>query len=562
MTFPDPTRTPRCRVLDDMGRSRTLDSSAASWVRLTPEPSVCGPTTHNMPVLLLGLGPAPQAAPPYALPHPATPPRQIVYLEAPAMAAQLPAPAARGVPEDWRGLTPEQLMPFLEACQKARTGAEIWLYAQESRLFSAFWGPVLGQVRAHLGGLTGLSRRGAEAPCRQTVLLPGEAHSLLTHELEAAFAARGYTPVRLPENPAACLAAVTARLRDERPALFLSVNLRGLDAEGTLAHLLAACGVPVAVWFVDNPWHCLSSLRLPWWQGLPLFVTDASFVEPLRRHGAASVHHLPLAAWYSPDSLPQAGPGPAAAGSEALNPVVFVGRSAFPQRDAFFAACRTPAVLLAEATARVHTTTPPHVHWWGEQLGVNAWWPGSACREAGFGAEQCALLRRRVWLAEAARHGLTVFGDAGWRTPPLSEQPIDLRPPLDYYGSLARVYAAAHVSLNVTSLLLPAGLTQRHFDVWAAGGFLLTDATPGLALFPPELTRDIALPVATDLGPALRRLANDPALRGHLQTAWQKEIASRHTYAHRVDAIIEQLQKDLVTPPNGQTLAKCPLPCA
>ena len=36
-------------------------------------------------------------------------------------------------------------------------------------------------------------------------------------------------------------------------------------------------------------------------------------------------------------------------------------------------------------------------------------------------------------------------------------------------------------------------LTQRHFDVWAAGGFLLTDRTPGLDIFPRELVEPIVL---------------------------------------------------------------------
>ena len=54
-------------------------------------------------------------------------------------------------------------------------------------------------------------------------------------------------------------------------------------------------GIPVALWFVDNPWHVLSGVRLPWWQHAHIYVTDASFVDGLKAQGAERVCHLPLA---------------------------------------------------------------------------------------------------------------------------------------------------------------------------------------------------------------------------------------------------------------------------
>lgn len=526
----------RLRVTDGMGRSRTLDDSPAAWACLAEAPP-------GAPLLLLGLGPAPLSAPPVAASGHAS---RIAYLEAPEMAAQCPAPAERGVPNAWQQLTPEDLADFLDSPLRSGENRDenrpaIWLYTQEARLFSDFWGPLLGTLRARLLGI----RRGPEDPTAPVVLLPGEASGLLIHELEEAFTAHGLAVRRLPVEPEACLAATTAFLQDARPTLFFSVNLQGLDAEGALAHLLEACDVPVAVWFVDNPWHCLSRLRLPWWRRLTLFVTDESFIYPLQRHGAACVKHLPLAAWYTPDRLPC----PDSKTLEhfaPLRPVVFVGRSAFPDRNAFFAGCRLPDTLLQDAMALLDSKTPPHVHWWGERLALERYWPGPACREAGWGAEQCSSRRRSLWLGEAAPHGLTVFGDQGW-LPVLQDRataarPPDLRPPLDYYGALPRLYAAARYSLNVTSLLLPSGLTQRHFDVWMAGGFLLTDATPGLALFDPELVREVALPTPAHLGPALQRLERDPALRTHLAAAWRNELLRAHTLEHRVAAVLEHIR--------------------
>ena len=69
------------------------------------------------------------------------------------------------------------------------------------------------------------------------------------------------------------------------------------------------------------------------------------------------------------------------------------------------------------------------------------------------------------------------------------DAPAHFSPPVDYYAMLPALYRAAPFTLDVTSLLLPGGLTQRHFDVWQAGGFLLTATGSGMDIFLPILPR-------------------------------------------------------------------------
>jgi hypothetical protein len=223
-----------------------------------------------------------------------------------------------------------------------------------------------------------------------------------------------------------------------------------------------------------------------------------------------------------------------------MQPLVFVGRSSFPDRRRFFAACRLPPETLQEALALLQDSGPlPDFHWWMRRLGIQLPWPGHAARRAGLGAEECSLARRAQWLQAALPHGLTVFGDAEWRQ--ILPELADLRPPVDYYTTLPKLYAQARYSLNVTSLLLPSGLSQRHFDVWIAGGFLLTDTTPGLEIFPAELRREIALPHPRRLNEAIARFENDAALRAHLQQAWKSCLLDRHTYRHRIQYLCENI---------------------
>ena len=132
-----------------------------------------------------------------------------------------------------------------------------------------------------------------------------------------------------------------------------------------------------------------------------------------------------------------------------------------------------------------------------------------------------------------------MFGDEGWRE--LLPAGADLRGPVDYYAAFPRICAAAAACLNCTSPLLPRGLTQRHFDTWAWGGLLISDATPGLDLFPAELTRPVTFRKPEDIAPLLRSFTSATAHSAALREAWRAEIKRAHTYAHRVRTVLETL---------------------
>ena len=500
-------RPRRPHIVAPQGNTITLNSGAQAFERLC---------AGQEAVFLMGLGPDLAC-----LKELAKPQTSIFWCEHPDFIEQLDTltPGWRtGLPEHWQRIFPEDLssLPVQSA---------IFFYRQNTQLFPEFWGPLRARVLARRLGL------GQQARAR-SILLPGDEHALLIRELAAAFAAEGFCVHCI--HPARMDAELPALLQRERPALCLSVNLRGLDPKGGHFHLLRACEVPVAIWMADNPWHLLSSLREAWWTQAHIYVTDTSFLQALRAAGAQKAFHLPLACnpeWAQNTQCEQ---------SIQVNPLVFVGRSSFPGRRSFFAASRLPPEALREALALLEAAGPvPDFHWWMRRLGIQRPWPGNAVRRAGLGAEECSLVRRAQWLKAALHHGLTVYGDAAWSE--ILPELADLRPPVDYYAALPKLYAQARYSLNITSLLLPSGLTQRHFDVWIAGGFLLTADTPGLEIFPAELQREIVLPHPCRLNEAVTRFENDPALRANLQHAWKSCLLDRHTYRHRVQALCESI---------------------
>ncbi len=648
-----PPRPQRASLPDFCGRALTLPHGPEAWLRRGQGPDA----------LVLGLGPGSpwltglleQAG-------------RVCWLEHEPTLRALPplnSRAGGGMPQHWQRVSPEEAVALA-----ARSTC--YFYGPGMRLAPDFWGPLLGRVDAALlqapllssarelraaegagpevapkvapevapevapkvapevvegaepealseAVSAAVSAAVSEAACGAAcgklgggpVLLPGHNGLLLHQELHQALEACGLGPVLpMPEkihNPGAVedVSQIFQLFKKGRPRLLLSVNLRGLDAEGRVFHLCRALGVPVALWLVDNPWHLLSALRLPWWREALIFVTDASFVPELTGAGAQQVYHLPLAVarhmWRNAEpenirSAPEQGP-------------LFVGRSAFPQKERFFAAARVPEELAEESSRLLERSRgpadAPNYFWWQKRLGA-AGWPGMASRNAGLGAEICAQANRARWLRmilEQANRGadrignssghpgdlgrsgalpdapghlgdtghsdlpghlvrlgdsdmpdhsgglgdtghsnhtghppLRIVGDAGWHALLPGAQ---IFPPVDYYTALPDLYASAGVVLNITSLLLPQSLSQRHFDVWATGGTLFSDATPGMDIFPASLTEPICLYGPEDFWPRWDEARSHPSQMADLRRAWREHLRAAHGYEHRVRRICE-----------------------
>jgi hypothetical protein len=525
--MPDPadTRPKRPKIFDELGLPKTLPAGLEDFLPLFGQ---------GQDTVLLGLGPEPERLP-ELLHLRDVPVGRVRFVEAPDLAKQMG--------EDWRGRIPtgfEALslnaastgeLPAAEILAAARHSRVI-LYRPGPRLFPGFWGPLLARLQLAL-----LPQPATPDP--KLIWLPGGKADLLRQELREAFESLGFCVRELPDESA--LRDLLAR--GECPALYFSVNFRGLDPLGEAAHLLEAAGARVAVWCVDNPLHLLSGLRARFWARLPLFVTDDWFLEPLKRLGASRCRHLPLAARAA--DLADMERTPTAAHADLAQRLVFVGRSAFPGKTDFFSGCRVPDAAWTEARRLMETGGRPDFGWWLTRLGIERLWPGAAVRQAGFCAEEAGKAWRTDCLNQAQKDlagALTVFGDEGWQE--LLPKGTDLRGPVDYYTALPDICASAAACLNCTSPLLPRGLTQRHFDVWAFGGLLLSDATKGLTLFPQELTQEITFRTPGDIAPRLKRLRASASGADALKKAWRTELARAHTYAHRVRAVLEDVGLD------------------
>lgn len=426
----------------------------------------------------------------------------------------------KDIPENWQECGLEDVIRNKDHC-------DIFLYRQAEKLAPDFWAPLLAQLE--IVSIPTLAKR------HRAVWLPGQPDQLLHLDILRALENSGF-PKIYQGLPTPGVQSLKHVWQENTPEFAISVNFRGLDAAGRIFGLCQALEVPVAIWLVDNPWNLLSGISLPWWKKANLFVTDASFIEPLKDAGAKHVYHLPLAASFHMlrnfDGKWQKGP-------------LFVGRSAFPGKERFFAGITPPAHLLKEAEKLAGAHLRPDFHWWAARQGVKLW-PGKDGRKPACGAEWCSAKNRAAWLQGSGIK--RIIGDDGWKK---YLPNADIQAPVDYYGSLPELYAQAEAVLNVTSWLLPQSLNQRHFDVWAAGGFLLTDYTKGLEIFPAELVQTTVLESPVEFGPKLQWLAHNPQKKRDLAQAWHNLIKSSHLYEHRILEIMRILN---LTPPRDDRI--------
>lgn len=518
------SRPERIKIIDETGRLKTLTSTISGLMKIK----------GGGPVLFLGLGPEPEQA--FSL----VKDRKVLgYLECPDFLRQMPGGYRNRIPGEWQSLD------RASAEQAVEKGAEVWGYGPGLKFFPEFWASLWAQAKIGLVSSTKMESFRKAGKYRSLnnsediVILPAGANRLVLSEIEEALTSLGMGVVFFQysegRSEAENLNELSAILKNIKVKLFLSINFQGLDSYGLARAILKKAGVPVAVWCVDNPFNLISGIKANYWKDLFIFVTDHFFEPLLKRYGALKTSHLPLAGaehfFAPPDEQVDL---------KISKRLVFVGRGDFPDKNRFFAGLKLSDIFMNEAEEMLQEGERPDFAWWAEKLALKSFWPEKDVRLASLGANECNRAWRQLALAEAAKSiPLTIFGDA--KLAPSSGQDVECRAVVDYYCGLREVYAQAELNLALAGFLLPAGLTQRHFDVWAAGGLLLFDKSPGLNIFPEELVRPVSFSKPSDLPKAAKQLLKKPDLVRDLCSAWKKEIWEKHRYIHRLSKIFKIL---------------------
>jgi spore maturation protein CgeB len=364
--------------------------------------------------------------------------------------------------------------------------------------------------------------------------------------------------------------SVVATLEEFRPEVLFVHNLvsllpefqegpNGLEPTASLVHrLVEQEGIRVAAWFLDDPFQ--SSLHF--WllrkfagrDRLLMLLLDRTWVERCRAFGVDAVH-LP----HCTDPAVFADPDRAASTEERLHCAVsVVGASLrsmmieykgflkdfvhriFGRDEAGRALFEIDsAILFIERTVNADSDEILMSNLSTQFQSVLAGVDEGGRAEFHAPIEWIGSCRQRWRLANlVSDKGLGVFGDDQW--PAVLHTPEVFRGPIDYDNELPALYAGEAIHLLVNRIQVRTAVTQRVYDIAAAGGFSLSDHRSDLDLFLPGVVATYSS--LKEVPQLVDTYLADPVLRREMGLEAREVVLGAHTYRHRMADLLEHLQ--------------------
>jgi 2-polyprenyl-3-methyl-5-hydroxy-6-metoxy-1,4-benzoquinol methylase len=143
---------------------------------------------------------------------------------------------------------------------------------------------------------------------------------------------------------------------------------------------------------------------------------------------------------------------------------------------------------------------------------------------------------RRYILDNIKKIPVDVYGPGVWNTDNLT-----FHDPVPYGLELSAVYQKHAVNLNVSSLQLETSVNNRVFDVFAAGGFLLTDYKDDLKKLFPKHWSEITFKDTYQLEEMSEYYLIMEKRRFELSNDLRNIVLTQNTYHHRSQQILENV---------------------
>jgi len=266
-------------------------------------------------------------------------------------------------------------------------------------------------------------------------------------------------------------------IQKEKPDLVLSVNMKGIDGSGILCELTERNGIPVAVWFVDDPRPILLHQQKFVNSNIFAFCWEKNYLPFLKKCGFAKAEYLPLAT--DPDRFITDGPRIRAArlgfvGSSMGKDFLQEIASKFLWRSELDPLVRTVArMLITDKTCDVLSEvrkicTDMSIDYPYSDQRNDIWFQSYIIHTA-------SMLKRKSLVEHLKIRNLELFGDPhGWNQ--LIGNSVVCHPDIDYRTQLASVYRSIIINVNSTSCQMASAVNQRVFDIPACGGFVVSDS--------------------------------------------------------------------------------------
>jgi spore maturation protein CgeB len=331
---------------------------------------------------------------------------------------------------------------------------------------------------------------------------------------------------------------IEERVAKQKPDLMISVGFKGIDPEGQVLQIARRLGVPVAVWFVDDPRPNCLAFRDNIDANIHAFCWEKHYLEWLEEKGFASVSFLPLAACSSvfdrgiqassvePEGLSFTG---SAMGESYLAGI----RRNFMWDESLTAEVQRRARDLLSGGLNVHTVSKEPLPFTDEK---NLSWYSSLVIHTASG------MLRRSTCSHLLGRDLVLVGDReGWHAA-LGSQ-VTALPDVDYATQLPDIYRQYAINLNITSCQMPSAVNQRLFDAPLGGGFVVTDMKQDAAdLFVVDkeviVYRDLL-----ELDDLVSFYLSRPEQRVKVIEAARLRILAEHKVEHRLATILQRIEK-------------------
>jgi spore maturation protein CgeB len=326
-------------------------------------------------------------------------------------------------------------------------------------------------------------------------------------------------------------------IQEHRPRYILSVNMKGFDGSGIVCDVSRRMGVPVIIWFVDDPHPIMLSQQAFTRDHMRAFSWERSYLPWLSRLGFGGAHYLPLA---GDPALPAQGKA-----TKTIAELGFVGSSmgrAYLD-DLASRFLWTPALepLVQEAAERLLKdrikTLPELISETCASLGCGA--PFSDARNrtwlSSYIIHTASMLQRKRIVGACIPHGIETFGDPkGWKD--LLGDHVPTHPDIDYHTGLSAVYSSIAITINITSCQMQSAVNQRVFDIPLCNGFVLNDQQDDLfELFAPDEIAVYSSP--EDLAEKIAFFRAHPEERSRITAKAAAAVLANHTYSHRLAAL-------------------------
>lgn len=330
-------------------------------------------------------------------------------------------------------------------------------------------------------------------------------------------------------------------LQKQHPQAVLSINLLGIDGNGILAEYCQRAGVPLLVWFVDDPRPMLNNRKGWAAENVIAFTWERDYLPWLQNRGFGEVRYLPLAtdaSQFVPGNATRAtvtcGFVGTAMGKSFLSEIArkFIWKPEYAPLAAAVAQHLLSGAkicvdeLINDECDRRSVVLPDdgaHTFTWLRSYIIHT----------------ASMLKRKLLVTELLPAGIETFGDPdGWQELIAGGgEGIVTHNNIDYRTELAGIYRSIAVNINCTSCQMPTACNQRVFDVPACGGFILNDAQPDLQeLFSPH--EYVTYASVNECKDKVAFYNKHDDARTTVAAAARQRIINEHTYNHRLHSLL------------------------